>query len=160
MDQDETIAASTVPALTREQAREAIRLAYVSGSASLAVLSCRFAVPYDTVRRWSLENGWSVTRKDVASIADAKTSLSLANWLSEQRTEQQKRAISRSKRLQDAIDKALPEGERLAPKDIASLATAEEKADKIIRENLGMTGASTSGPVFNVNALGGVTIIE
>lgn len=144
--------------MTRGQMKEACRLAYCSGRAKLTELCCRYQLPYDTLRRWSVEDAWSVTKEEVAKQADSGTVSALAEWLLEQRMRQIRGSIVRAGRLQSEIDKVLDAGNPLCPKDLQSIATAEERADLIARRNLGLDQPGQAGPLVNVNALAGITL--
>lgn len=146
--------------MSRGQMKEACRLAYCSGRHKLTELCVTYRLPYDTLRCWSREEGWSVTKAEVATQAHSGTVSAIADWLTEQRMEQMKRSVGRASRLQGAIDQCYPkdqEDKPLCPKDLQSIATAEERADLIIRRNLGLDQPGAGAPLVNVNALGSIT---
>lgn len=159
----------TLSPLTRLQAKEAIRLAYVSGRARLVELAELHGIPYDTVRFWSTSDGWTVERDSVLVSADAKTVSVMAQLLTDERERQIRRALQRSGGLRDAIDAVLREGDvamtevgpiriPIGAKALQSIATAEERADLISRRNLGMDDQGGGSTNVSVNVLGTVQI--
>jgi hypothetical protein len=141
--------------LERSAAKEKIRLAFMSGVGTLAALSIKERVPYQTVLRWSKEERWGDSKREVATISGQKTTENVADWIAEQRTVQIKGAITRARKLQAAIDRTMPEGAVLEPSELQAIASAEEKADNIVRRNLGMDQQNQSGAAVSINILAG-----
>jgi len=137
----------------RAAAKERIRLAYVSGKNTLARLAVAERIPYNTVMKWSSDEGWNKEKANVALKSDSKLIENIADWVAEQKTVQIKRAVKRSGALQAAIDKAL--ADNLTPADIQALASAEERMDNVVRRNLGMDDQSGGRSSVSINILAG-----
>lgn len=145
--------------LERAAAMERVKLAFISGQGSLVALSVRERVPYQYVLRASSDEKWSEQKLAVAQKTDSKLSENLADFIAEQRTLQVKRALTRAQKLQDLADlaanneKAKPDG--LLASAVQALASAEERADNIVRRNLGMDQQSNGGGSVSINILAG-----
>lgn len=146
-----------VGSIERAEAKERIRLAYVSGRGTLLALAVKERVPYQTVMRWSKEDGWQGEKTQVVTVANQKTTESITDWVAEQRTAQIKRAITRAAKLQERIETAAENEARrdegLLASAVQALASAEERADNIVRRNLGMDQQSNGSSSVSINIL-------
>jgi hypothetical protein len=134
--------------------RERCRLAYVGGMVrSLMELSEKAGVPHDTLRRWCRAERWG----ELEQQADAEATQNLGEWLSTERGRQMKRAVERARKLQAAIDTSVGNRE-LTPSELRDMTTAEERADAIIRRNLGMNDSMASGSTVSVAVLSSIQV--
>jgi hypothetical protein len=145
--------------LERAAAKERIKLAYLSGSQTLLAGAVKEGISYHTVMRWSKEECWHGTKEVVAKTADLKTAENITDLIAEERTKQIKRALARAQKIQERIDKAA-ENEESAPEGllasaVQALASAEERADNIVRRNLGMDQQSGGNSSVSINILAG-----
>lgn len=141
----------------RQEVKDKIKLAYISGKANLAYMSRTERVPYATLMRWSMEESWAEKKQAVAQRTESETIENIADFVAKERVMQIKRAISRAGKLRSLVDKAAENAERseegLKPSDVQALSTAEERADNITRRNLGMDQQSGGGNSLSVNIL-------
>lgn len=141
----------------RAAKKERIRIAFVTGKASLAHLSRSEGLPYSTLSRWSVEEQWGEKKAEIALKTDEGLVENLTDFIAKERAAQVKRAISRAGKLRSLVDKAAENAERseegLKPSDVQALSTAEERADNIVRRNLGMDQQSGGGNSLSVNIL-------
>lgn len=145
--------------IERAEAKERIKLAYITGRATLLALAVKERVPYTTAMRWSKEEQWHVAAEETRTLSASKTVESLSDFIAEQRTLQVKRALTRAQKLQDLADlaadneKSKPDG--LLASAVQALASAEERADNIVRRNLGMDQQSGGNSSVSINILAG-----
>ena len=136
----------------RARAKEAIRLAYTTGQAKLIDLSDQHGISYNTAQRWAKDERWGESRSVVLTVSDRKTDSELAQWLTTERVRQVKEGVAEGRAIREDVRKAREASdleEKVALAKVAqSLATAGERADLIIRRNLGM---EDSGNTLNLS---------
>lgn len=141
----------------RAAAKERIRIAFVTGKATLAYMSRVEKVPYGTIAQWSVNEKWGEAKAAVAEQTSNSLVENLSDFIAKERAVQVKRAISRANKLRSLVDKAAENAEGsengLLPSDVQALSTAEERADNITRRNLGMDQQSGGGSSLSVNIL-------
>jgi hypothetical protein len=142
--------------------KEAVKLAFIAGKATLAALSIKYGISYKTVQNWSQVERWGEAKEKLAVRIEGKFGDNLVDWLAKEKEKQIRRALTRSERLQrlseeaEGVARASEDG--LRPVDVQALA-AEEKADNMARRNLGMDGTGGGGGSqvsVNIVASGGV----
>jgi hypothetical protein len=140
----------------RAAAKQAIKLAFISGSATLTQLSVKYMVPYETVARWSKNEHWKEQKGKIATVSEQKLTDNLTDFIAEERVKQVRRALGRAQGLQKLADEAVVNvGKDLSPADVQALASAEERADNIVRRNLGMDQQHGGGSSVSINILAG-----
>lgn len=146
----------------RQEVKDKIKLAYISGKANLAYMARTERVPYATLMRWSMEESWAEKKKAVAERTESETIENIADLVAKERVKQVKRALSRSENIRSLVDEAAQNARRrvnedgssgIMPSDVQALSTAEERADNITRRNLGMDQGSGGGNSLSVNIL-------
>lgn len=141
----------------RAAAKERIRLAFITGKATLAYMARMEKISYSTIMQWSSAEEWGKTREKTIEATSSKTEENIVEWMAKERMEQVKRAITRANKLRSLVDKAAENAEGsengLLPSDVQALSTAEERADNITRRNLGMDQQSGGGSSLSVNIL-------
>jgi hypothetical protein len=164
---ESTVVCETAPVFTapepwtpeRLEAKERIRLAFIAGKATLAFLASQERLPIDTVQRWSSNESWGAQKCEIQQRADGRLTDDISDFLAKERTKQVKRAITRASKLQQCADKIIHDesGEvrRLDASELQALSTAEERADNIIRRNLGMDQQNGGNSGTTVNILAG-----
>ncbi len=147
----------------RAQAKESIRLAFISGRATLAASAIKHRIPYETVLGWSKREEWALERDKTGSAISRIVTETMQDFVAEQKQVQIRRALVRAQKLRELVDSAA-ENEKgtdvgLLASAVQALASAEERADNIVRRNLGMDGQSNGGGSqvsVNIVASGGV----
>lgn len=157
--------------MTRLEKKEACRLAYVSGRATLRELEDLHELPYGTLKRWSVEEQWGEAQSAVRTQAETNLVPKIADWVSKQHEVQVRRGLERGLAIQNDVDEVRKRGSVVVmtqagpvdipfgPKDVQAIAMAEDKADLVIRRNLGMENQA-AGPTLNLNVLGTINIGE
>lgn len=146
----------------RAAAKERIRLAFVSGKATLAYMARIEKVPYNTISQWSIKEKWGEAKAAVALKTSEELVENIADFVAKERVKQVKRALSRSDNIRSLVDEAAKNARQrvnadgssgIMPSDVQALSTAEERADNITRRNLGMDQQSGGGNSLSVNIL-------
>lgn len=141
----------------RAAAKERIRLAFITGKATLAYMARTEKISYSTIMQWSSAEEWGKAREKTIEAASSKTEENIVEWMAKERTAQIKRSLSRAGNIRSLVDEAAENARRsesgLLPSDVQALSTAEERADNITRRNLGMDQQSGGGNSLSVNIL-------
>lgn len=165
---------------------EAIRRRYESTTISQRDLSKELGVSYSTLSKRAMREKWnqaasliheareSLVLKTSEALSEATSRAAdmaakqlvdeLQPWIAQQKTEQIKRALLRSQKAQDRLDKislgydvVTKDGDLATlspgPKEESFIASAEDKYDNIIRRNLGMNDSATFNGSLSVNIL-------
>ncbi len=142
----------------RTAAKEAIRVAFLAGRSTLAASAVKYRIPYETILTWSKREGWAAEREKMAVAVTAKVTESLHDFIAEQKSVQIRRALSRAQKLQTLVDSAAEneagQENGLLASAVQALASAEERADNIVRRNLGMDSQQSGGSA-SVNIIAG-----
>lgn len=177
----------------RDQEWALVRAEYETSTLSLRAIARKYGLSESTALKRAAREKWnqgaqliaeardqlaikttealSVATDKAADIAAQQLIDELQPWIAQQKTEHIKRAVKRSRRAQDRLDKVAKgfrvqgkDGEivllRPGPKEESFLAQSEDKYDNIIRRNLGMNDISASGGTLSLNILMGQAVIN
>jgi hypothetical protein len=150
--------ASAAAPLTRKQAREAIRAAYISGRGEIGALAILHGIPPKTAYRWSSREKWQVASSQMRESVAERVRNATESQMAKQQEEHLCRILPAAARLIDKVAKAtdnVRDDSPDAPDHLSRLAMGLERADMVARRNLGMESESGSGRGLNINILSG-----